>query len=122
MRSSERPSGPTRAGSPPEGPGGPPQEGCRAGGATAFRITQYLIALAVLVAIGIATVWQHTRFVRAGYRLGALEREREELREQERKLELQRVRESRLEALEERARKLGLRLPSEDPEVYELMR
>lgn len=95
-----------------------------AGGAnpTATRLTQYVIAVATLVVIGVATVWLHMRAVRAGYRLGALESERVSLRAQERKLELVKTHESRLEALEARAKRLGLRLPGQDPVIYELLR
>jgi len=91
-------------------------------GPSGWLLTHYLLALLVLCGLGIATVWQHTRAVRAGYRLGALERQREALREEERKLDLERARESRLDVLMERARRLDVRIPGEDPEVYQLLR
>jgi hypothetical protein len=88
----------------------------------AIRIGLYVVALAALTSVGAVTVWQHMRAVRAGYRLGALEKERQALREQERKLELLRLEESALEALERRARELDLPIPGEDPLVRQLAR
>jgi hypothetical protein len=79
-----------------------------------MRTIAYLLTLAVLVAIGLLAVQQQVRAVRAGYRLGALEHERAELRERRRRLEVQLLTESRLEALEERARTLGLEIPGEE--------
>lgn len=75
------------------------------------RLPKVALAMAALVAIGIATVWQHARAVRAGYRLHALEVERERLREERRRLEIRRAREERLDLLEERARKLDIEAP-----------
>lgn len=79
------------------------------------RLPRLLLALAVLVGAGIATVWHHVRVVRAGYRLNALEVERERLREERRRLEIKRAQESRLDVLEERARKLGIPIPGQLP-------
>jgi cell division protein FtsL len=77
------------------------------------RLLRILLCLAVLVAIGISTVWEHVRAVRAGYKLHALEVQREKLREERRRLEIRRAREERLEVLEERARRLGMPIPGE---------
>jgi hypothetical protein len=79
------------------------------------RLPKLLIVLAVLVAVGISTVWEHLRAVRAGYRLAALEQQREKLREERRKLEVKRAKEERLDVLEERARKIGVPIPGEAP-------
>ena len=81
------------------------------------RLSKLLLLFAMIVAVGIATVWQHVRAVRAGYRLHALEVQREKLREEHRRLEVKHAREARLETLEERARKLGLPIPGEMPEI-----
>ncbi|RME71015.1 MAG: hypothetical protein D6776_10860 [Planctomycetota bacterium] len=76
----------------------------------------YLLFLVVLVAVGLLAVQQELRAVRAGYRLGALEHERAELRERRRRLEVQVLAESRLDVLEQRARRLGLEVPGQrDP-------
>jgi hypothetical protein len=80
------------------------------------------LLLMLMGGTGIAVIHQQTRRVRAGYRLSVLDAERSKLREQERKLDLKKTREGRLEALTERARALKLRLPGEDEELYELMR
>ncbi len=80
-----------------------------------MKLWQYALALVVLVAIAVATVLQHVRVVRAGYRIHALERDRERLVEQRRRLELRRAREARWEALVERARRLGISIPGEEP-------
>ncbi len=79
-----------------------------------MRITAYLLTLASFVAIGLLAVQQQVRAVRAGYRLGALEHERAELREQRRRLEVKRLAESRLDALENKARALGIEIPGEN--------
>lgn len=86
------------------------------------RVAQYVFALLTLVCLSLTTVWHHTRAVRAGYRLSELEQEREGLRERARQLELDLMRAERVEALEDRCRRLGLPLPGGDPEVYELTR
>ncbi|HVY62358.1 MAG TPA: hypothetical protein VHF22_11930 [Planctomycetota bacterium] len=77
------------------------------------RLPRLLLLLAVLVGAGIATVWEHVRAVRAGYRLNALEVEREKLREERRRLEIKRAEEARLDRLEDRARHLGIAIPGE---------
>src|SRR5438309_1906838 len=59
------------------------------------RLPRLLLALAVLVGAGIATVWEHVRTVRAGYRLNGLEVEREKLREERRRLEIKHADEAR---------------------------
>ncbi len=79
------------------------------------RLPRLLLLFALLVGTGIATIWEHVRAMRAGYRLHALEVEREKLREERRRLEIRRVREERLEALEERARALGIEIPGQKP-------
>ncbi|GIW71103.1 MAG: hypothetical protein KatS3mg102_0645 [Planctomycetota bacterium] len=82
----------------------------------AMRLGCYVLALLTLVVIALLSVQQQVRAVRAGYRLGTLEHERAELREQLRRLEVQVLQESRMEVLEERARRLGLEIPGrEDP-------
>ena len=77
------------------------------------RLPKLMLLLAMIVAMGIATVWEHVRATRAGYRLHALEIQREKLREEQRRLEIKRMREDRLEVLEERAKKLGIPMPGE---------
>src|SRR4051794_40990169 len=89
----------------------------RAGPDRGHRLPRLLLTLALLVGAGIATVWHHVRVVRAGYRLNALEVERERLREERRRLEIKRAQESRLDVLEERARKLGIPIPGHLPPV-----
>jgi cell division protein FtsL len=79
------------------------------------RISRLLLALAVLVGVGIATVQEHVRALRAGYRLQTLEHERESLREERRRLEIRAAKESRIDVLEERARKVALPIPGEIP-------
>lgn len=80
-------------------------------------MSKLLFLFAMIVAVGIGTVWQHVRAVRAGYRLHALEMQREKLREEHRRLEVKHAREERLETLEDRARKLGLPVPGEMPVI-----
>lgn len=80
-----------------------------------MKVWQYMVALAVVVGLAIATIWQHVRMVRAGYRLQALERDRDRLDEQRRKLELKLAAEERWDALVERARALGIAVPGEEP-------
>jgi len=82
-------------------------------------LPRLLLLLALLVATGIGTVWEHLRAVRAGYRLHALEVERERLREELRKLEVKRSQEERLDVLEERARRLGIEIPGAPAPVGE---
>jgi hypothetical protein len=79
-----------------------------------MKVWQYVLALLVFIALALATVWQQVRLTRAGYRLHALEQDRERLVEQRRKLEVRRAREERVDVLVERARKLGLALPGEE--------
>jgi hypothetical protein len=78
-----------------------------------MRLWQFVLALAVFVAISFAAVCEQVRIVRAGYRLQAIERDRERLVEQRRRLELRRAREARWDVLVERAQKLGIALPGE---------
>lgn len=79
-----------------------------------MKVWQYALALVVLVALAVATVWQQVRLVRSEYRLQALEVDRDRLTEQRRKLEVRRAREERVDLLVDRARRLGLRLPGEE--------
>ena len=84
-----------------------------------MKLSRVFFALAVLVALAVATVAAQVRAVRAGYRLHALEVERERLTEEARRLELVHARESGIEKLKERARRLGLPLPGEEGEEAE---
>ncbi len=77
------------------------------------RLPKLLLILAAVVSIGVSTVWQHLRALRAGYRLAALEAARERLHAERRFLEVMRAREERLDRLEERARKIGVPIPGE---------
>jgi cell division protein FtsL len=81
------------------------------------RIPRLLLFLAVIVASGIGTVWEHVRAVRAGYRLHALEAQRERLTEERRRLEIKKAREERLDVLERRAKDLGIPNPALAPPV-----
>jgi hypothetical protein len=78
-----------------------------------MKLWQYALALLVFIAVGVLAVVQHVRVVRAGYRLAALERDRDRLVEQRRRLELRRAREERYDVLAERARRLGIAVPDE---------
>ncbi len=87
-----------------------PREWARPAGDRGLGLLAYALALAVLIGLGVATVAVQVRSVRAGYRVRELEAERERLTEVRRRLELARVRESRLDALEKRAQRLGIEL------------
>ena len=84
-----------------------------------MRLWQYALTLVAIVCVAIAAVWQQVRIVRAGYRLQALERDRDVLSEERRELELTREHEARWEALVERARKLHIPIPGE-PKAQEM--
>jgi hypothetical protein len=79
-----------------------------------MKVWQFTLALALLVAVSIAAVWQQVRIIRAGYRLAGLAHDRDRLVEQKRRLTVRRAREARIDALLERARKLGIEIPGEE--------
>jgi len=95
----------------PNAPLAPPPEPGRG------RLPRLLLFLAVLVSTGIGTVWEHVRAVRAGYRLHALETQRERLHEERRRLEIKKAHEERIDILEERARKLKIPSPMDLPPI-----
>jgi hypothetical protein len=78
-----------------------------------MRLWQYALTLIAIVSVAISAIWQQVRIVRAGYRLQALERDRDVLSEERRELQLVREHEARWEALVERAKKLSLSIPGE---------
>jgi len=80
-------------------------------------VIRYLIALGLILALGLATVREQVRAMRAGYRIQELERRREQLVEMRRRLEVQRERESRPDLLVGRATKLGMPIPDARPKA-----
>ena len=75
-------------------------------------VLRYLIALGLVLLLGLATVREQVRAMRAGYRIQELERRKEQLVEMRRRLEVQKEREARPDLLVGRATKMGMPIPA----------